>query len=314
MARRAAACKADRLAIEGPARSPFATWHKAQGGHAGHQLHSLSNPNGMTMSDENEPSGEEPVLIERRGPVLWLTLNRPHRLNAVSLPLYRGLVRALAEVDEDVRVVVLTGAGRAFCAGADLKAHAEQPLTAKQRRSYVRAAQRANLLLQRGPRPVIAAVNGPAIGGGLELALSCDFIVVASDARLRLPEIALGTFVGGGVTYTLPERVGMARARELLLLGEFFTGEQAEAMGLANRAVAAARVQATALEMAGKLAAMAPVSMTLARRLLRRARRMSRRQLLEAEARALETCMSTDDWREGVIAHREKRTPRYTGR
>jgi enoyl-CoA hydratase len=281
------------------------------------RLDARPKPHGMTMTDENEPPGEvdeQPVLSERTGPVLWLTLNRPHRLNAVSLGLYKGLARALADATAEVRVIVLTGAGRAFCAGADLKAHADRPMTPKQRRSYVREAQRANLALQRGTRPVVAAVNGPAIGGGLELALSCDFIVVASDAKLRLPEIALGTFVGGGVTYTLPERVGVARARELLLLGEFFNGEQAAAMGLANRAVPADQVREVAMEMAGKLAGMAPVSMALARRLLRRSRRMSRRQLVEAEARALETCMGTDDWREGVIAHREKRAPRYTGR
>jgi len=266
------------------------------------------------MSDQNNPSEAEPVLGERRGPVLWLTLNRPHRLNAVSPPLYEALARALAGADDEIRAIVLTGAGRAFCAGADLKAHADGPLTPKQRRSYVRLAQRANLLLQRGRSPVVAAVNGAAIGGGLELALSCDFIVVASDAKLRLPEVALGTFVGGGVTYTLTERVGMARARELLLLGEFFTGEQAVAMGLANRAVPADQVQSTAVELSERLSAVAPVSMAHARRLLRRARRLSRRQIMDAEARALEACMGTDDWHEGVMAFKEERAPRYTGR
>jgi enoyl-CoA hydratase len=161
---------------------------------------------------------------------------------------------------------------------------------------------------------VIAAVNGPAIGAGLELALSCDFIVVAADAKLRLPEVALGTFIGGGLMYTLPERVGMGKARELVMLGEFFTGEQAAAMSLANRCVPADQVRATALELASKLSAMAPVSMAHAKRLFRRARRLSRSQILDAEARALEACMSTEDWREGIIAHREKRAPQYTGR
>jgi enoyl-CoA hydratase len=259
-----------------------------------------------------------PVLCERRGTVLWLTLNRPDRLNAVSLPLYRALIEQLQQLeargDDAVRAVVLTGAGRAFCAGADLKAHAESELTEKQRRRYVRAGQRANRALQRCAVPCIAAVNGAAVGAGLELALSCDFMIVASNAKLRLPEIALGTFVGGGVMHTLPARVGHARATELLLLGDSFTGDDAAAMGLANRAVPADAVHETARALAERLAALAPVPLALARRLLRRAPRLRRREVMTAEARALARCMETEDWKEGVVAFREKRTPHYTGR
>jgi enoyl-CoA hydratase len=259
-----------------------------------------------------------PVLLERRGAVLWLTLNRPARLNAVNLPLYRALVEALdpdrASGDDAVRVVVLTGAGRAFCAGADLKAHAESDMTDRERRRYVRWAQRANRSLQRCAKPVVAAVNGAAVGAGLELALSCDFIIVASSAKLRLPEIALGTFVGGGIMHTLPARVGLARSKELLLLGAFFTGDDAAAMGLANRAVPAESVAVAAGELAERLAALAPLPLALARRLLRRAPRLRRRDVMAAEARALARCMATDDWKEGALAFREKRPPNYTGR
>jgi enoyl-CoA hydratase len=260
--------------------------------------------------------GERPVLVERRGRALWLTLNRPERLNAVSQALYEQLAAGVqeAESDTEVRVVVLTGAGRAFCAGADLKAHAETERTDRERREYARAAQRANLALQRCSKPVIAAVNGHAIGGGLELALSCDFIVVAADAKLRFPELTLGTFVGGGVTYTLPERVGMARARELLLLGDFFTGEQAAGLGLANRATAAEQVAELATALAERLALQAPIPMAHAKRLLRRARRLSRRGVMAEEARALAECMATEDWKEGLMANREKRVPEYRGR
>ena len=257
----------------------------------------------------------DPVLAAREGAVLWLTLNRPSRLNAVNLPLYEALAAAItsADGDPDVRAIVLTGAGRAFCAGADLAAHAEGPRPADERRRYARAAQRANRALQRSTRPVIAAVNGAAVGAGLELALSCDIIVVASDAKLRLPELALGTFCGGGVAHTLPQRVGAGRARALLYLGDFFTGAAAAAMGLAETAVPAEAVAETARVVARRLAERAPVSLRLAKRLLSRAPRMSRSAVMRAEERALIECMGTADWKEGVAAAREKRTPRFTG-
>jgi enoyl-CoA hydratase len=255
------------------------------------------------------------VLYERDDAIAWLTLNRPERLNAVSLDLYTTYLERLATADRDreVRAIVVTGAGRAFCAGADLKAHAEGTGDAATRQRYIRTAQRVNLRLQMIGKPVVAAVNGPAVGGGLELALSCDFIVAAEEAKLRLPEVMLGTFVGGGVTYTLAQRVGMAKAKELLFLGEFFTGREAAAMGMANTAVPADQVRPTASALAARLAAAAPVSMALAKRLLREAPMMPRRAVMRAEARALGRCMGTRDWREGIEAFAEKRPPRYTG-
>ncbi len=255
------------------------------------------------------------ILVTKEGPLLWLTLNRPDRLNAVSRSLYEGLSSAVlaAEGDAAVRAVLLTGAGHAFCAGADLKAYAEEPPSDHERRAYVRAAQRANLVLQRCSRPVIAAVNGAAVGAGLELALSCDFIVVALDAKLRLPEIALATFFGGGITYTLPRRVGLGRAKELLLLGDLFSGAAAAEMGLANAAVPADQVAGAARELAARAADQAPISMRLAKRLLSRAPEMSTNAVLRAEARALLTCMRTKDWGKGVAAQRKGHAPRYSG-
>ncbi|HEX6132723.1 MAG TPA: enoyl-CoA hydratase-related protein [Longimicrobiales bacterium] len=254
-------------------------------------------------------------MTSREGGVVWIRLNRPDRLNAVSRELYVELAGAVREADRDAsaRVVVLTGSGRAFCAGADLKAHAERPPTMAERREYARAAQRANRGLQRCDKPVIAAVSGAAVGAGLELALSCDLLIVAADAKLRLPELALGTFFGGGIGQTLPERVGMARTRELLFLGEFFSGADAAAMGLATAAVAPDAVEDTARTLALKLADRAPVPMRLAKRLLRRAGGMTRREVMREEERALVACMATRDWAEGVAAMREKRAPRYTG-
>lgn len=258
-----------------------------------------------------------PLLQERRGAVHLLTLNRPHRLNAVSPGLYRSLDRALRDLarDPDVRAVVVTGAGRAFCVGADLKAHGEREPDDAFRRRYVFLAQKVNLRLQRLPVPVVAAVNGHAIGAGLELALSTDLMVVAGEAKLRLPEVALGTLFGGGVSYTLPARVGTTRARELLLLSRFVTGDEAAGMGLANRALPADQVLSGALDWARELAdGAAPTSLRLARELLREAPHRSVEATLRAEGEGLLACMGTEDWEEGVRAFHEKRAPDYRGR
>lgn len=256
------------------------------------------------------------VIDDGASPVRELRLNRPERLNAVNLQLYRQLIEALemANSDASVRAIVLTGSGRAFCAGADLKAHAESSMTEEQRAEYADTAQRANLLLRRSRVPVIAAVNGAAVGAGLELALACDFMIVAREAKLRLPEVSLATFVGGGVARELPRRIGLARARELLVLGDFFSGERATAIGLAHSSVEPGEVVNVAHEWAARVAALAPVSLQLMRDLLEESDRMSLDEVLEVEARALERCMATSDWREGVIAHAEKRAPRYEGK
>ena len=261
------------------------------------------------------PSAATPLLSHRDGKVLTLTLNRPERLNAVSLPMYELLLEELrgAEDDRDVRCVVLTGQGRAFCVGADLKAHGEGPPSGEDRKRYVRTAQRVNRRIQMGSKPVVAAVNGHAIGGGLEMALSSDFMVVANEAKLRFPEISLGTFVGGGTVYTLAERVGTLKAKELIYLGDFFLGNEAAEMGVAYRAVPATDVLDTAMELAGRLAEKAPISLAYAKRLIGAAGGMSRKRALKLEARALEEIFGTRDWKEGVEAFAEKRPPRYTG-
>ena len=240
------------------------------------------------------PPADDPVLARREGSRLAEELDR-------------------AADDAEVRCVVLTGAGRAFCVGADLKAHGEGPPDRGEARSYVAAAQEVNRRIQLGPVPVVAAVNGHAIGGGLELALSADFMVVAEEAKLRFPELALGTFVGGGTVYTLTERVGTLKARELLYLGDFFRGAEAAAWGIAWKALPTDAVLPAALELAGRIAERAPRSVAWAKRLLGPAGTMSRSRALALEGRALEEIFGTRDWREGVEAFHEKRPPEFTG-
>lgn len=255
------------------------------------------------------------VLVSREGAVLVLTLNRPDRLNAVSLGLYERLSAELgaAEADRGVRAVVLTGAGRAFSAGADLKAHRDSPPGPEERRRYAEAGQRANLLIQSIGVPVVAAVNGAAVGAGLELALSADFAVAAEDARLRLPEIALGTFIGGGASCTLAQRVGVLRARELLYLGDFFSGADAARIGLVSRAVPTADVLPEATRLARRLARRAPIPLAEAKRLLAGAPAMGPEAVMEREREALERVFATADWAEGLAAFHAGRRPRFRG-
>ncbi|MFN2421814.1 MAG: enoyl-CoA hydratase/isomerase family protein [Gemmatimonadota bacterium] len=257
----------------------------------------------------------EPVLCQRDGPVATIVLNRPERLNAVSLSLYQELERTLGSIEAapEIRAVVVTGSGRAFSAGADLVLHDEEDADEEARRAYAEAAQQAFRRLHALPRPIVAAVHGPAIGAGLELAIACDLVVVARDARLRFPELALGTFVGGGTVATLTERVGLSRAKELLLLGSFFSGEEAGAWGLVNRVVESQQVLEVAQELARELAARAPVPIAFAKRLIERARHLDTDQVMTLETEALLACMRTRDWREGIKAFREKRPPRFRG-
>lgn len=258
---------------------------------------------------------ETPLLVETEGRIRTLRLNRPHRLNAVSLSMYEALETELKEIaaDGDVRAVILTGSGRAFCAGADLKAHRDTPPTSEERHEYIETSQRVFRALQTLPQPVVAAVNGHAIGAGLEFALSCDFVVVADDAKLRMPEVALATFVGGGTVYTLRRRVGHARAAELILLGRYFSPEEALEWGLANQLETAADVLPAAQTLATTLAKNAPISMRLAKRLLDRAGTIDPDEALRLEAEALFACGESGDWKEGLSAFAEQREPAYRG-
>ena len=277
---------------------------------------STSRGRGSTSRRPKAADAEPEVLISRDGPLVTLTLNRPDRLNAVNLRLYERLAVTLEDADRDpeVRCVILTGQGRAFCAGADLKAHAGGPPSPEQQSRYVRAAQWANRLIQTIETPVVAAVNGHAVGAGLELALSADFAVVAEDAKLRLPEVALGTFVGGGVVYTLAERVGVLKARELVYLGDFFSGAEAAAMGVVSRAVPMEEVATAARELAERLARRAPIPLAAAKHLIGPAGIAGRREAMRREQEALERIFQTEDWQEGVAAYHAKHPPRFRGR
>lgn len=256
----------------------------------------------------------ETILYDRQDGIAEIRLNRPHRLNAVVRQLYDELHRALdlAEADQDVRVVVLTGEGRAFCVGADLKEH-KAGRTAFDRREYLRGEQLVCKRLMTLKKPVVAAVNGWALGAGAEMAIASDFILMAESARIGLPEIGIGAFLGGGVTYLLPRLVGLAKARELVFLGRRIAGEEAVAIGLAHRVFPDAGFLDHVRGFAAELAAKAPFPMQLAKEQLNFAAERGLDAALTAELEGMMFCSTTQDWQEGVDAFAEKRKPVFRG-
>jgi len=257
----------------------------------------------------------ETILYEVRDHVAEIRFNRPQRLNAVVQQLYDDLRAALrqAEEDLDVRAVLLTGEGRAFCVGADLKEHKAGTRSAFDRHRYLKSGQLACKRIQDLAKPVVAAVNGFALGAGAEMAIASDFLVMAAGARIGLPEVSIGTFIGGGVTFALPRLVGLAKARELVFLGERIDGVEAARIGLATRVFSDDRFMEQARDFAHQLATKAPLSMALAKAQLNRAAEANFDSALTAELEGMTFCMTTYDWQEGVDAFAEKRQPVFRG-
>lgn len=255
------------------------------------------------------------ILYQSNGGIAEIRLNRPQRLNAVTQQLYDDLNAALgrAEADSEVRVVLLTGEGRAFCVGADLKEH-KAGRTAFDRRQYLHGEQIVCKRLMQLSKPVVAAVNGFALGAGAEMAIASDFVLMAASAQIGLPEISIGTFLGGGVTYLLPRLVGLAKARELVFLGERINGQEAVRIGLANRVLPDEGFLDAAREFAGKIASKAPLSMQLAKKQLNTAAESTLDAALTAELEGMMFVGTTQDWQEGIDAFAEKRLPIFKGR
>ena len=257
------------------------------------------------------------VRVERPAPgVVRLTLDRPQQRNALTAEMGAALRAAVADVREDpqARCLVVTGAGSAFCSGADLGALGAAGDSWATRRQALRDYYRAFLDIRALPIPSLAAVNGAAVGAGLNLALACDLRLAARGARLAASFVRVGIHPGGGATWFLTRLLGPARTRELLLLGDPVDATRAEALGLVNRVVEADELAAAALEWAGRLAqAPAPVL-----RDIRQAVELATDQSLEAvmafETAAQAASLMTEDAREGWRAFREKRPPRFTGR
>ncbi len=204
--------------------------------------------------------------------VRTIALNRPERLNAMNRSLMDDIARAFAEAnaDPDTQAIIFTGAGRAFCAGDDRKAHV-QPENAAQARELVDAIQRATQEIVFGDKPVVGAINGWAVGGGFELAINCDFPIWAVSAKGFFPEVSLNAFVTGAVTSLLPALVGLNKAREMLFLGEHYDAQALLELGVAWRVVPDERLMVEAQTVAEKLSGLPPLAVRAMKRVLNQA-------------------------------------------
>ncbi len=258
----------------------------------------------------------ETVLYGTRDGLAHIRLNRPHRLNAMVPQLMRDLHEALqaAANDPAVRVVLLSGEGRAFCAGDDLKEADKGLGTVADVHRFVTEIQQVTVDLKTMRKPIIAAVHGYAVGGGCELALGCDLIVAAEDAKFGFPETSVAQFVTGGITHFCPRAVGLAKAKELIMTGDFFDGREAERLGLVNRAVPGDQVLACAESLAKKLMERAPLSIQLAKQAIESGVQTDLTAAMALETTSTIACFLTEDAREGARAFVEKRAPRYRGR
>jgi enoyl-CoA hydratase len=257
----------------------------------------------------------ENLLLERADAVATIRLNRPKALNALDGPTLRELAKAVREIRRDgaVRAVVVTGAGeKAFCAGADIAAM--KAMSGEEGHAYSRLGHEVLGRLEELEIPVVAAVNGVALGGGCELALACDLIVAGQKARFGLPEITLGLIPGFGGTQRLVARTGLARARELVYLGSMIPADEALRIGLVNRVVPDAELAAEAAKLAGELAARAPVALRQAKRATRAAVEPTLAPGLRYEVEAFGVTFASDDRVEGLTAFLEKRPPAWKGR
>jgi enoyl-CoA hydratase len=253
------------------------------------------------------------VLVEKAGGVATLTMNRPEALNALDAATLEEFLAALSEIaaDRSLRAAILTGAGKAFVAGADITAMSG--MSAAEARAFGQRGQAVFSALEKLPIPIIAAVNGYALGGGLELALACDFIYASQSARLGLPETTLGLIPGFGGTKRLARLIGPNRARELMLTGKTIDAATALAWGLVNALHDPEELLPKAREAAERIAAAGPGAVASAREALAFGLESGIDEALAHEAALFGLLFSSKDAREGMSAFVEKRKPVFTG-
>jgi enoyl-CoA hydratase len=257
----------------------------------------------------------ETVIVDRKDHVVTVTLNRPAALNAQNNPMRQELFGIFADLrqDEDVRAIVVTGAGeRAFSAGADIKEFLEPGVPTRLREQRKRLDYRGEM--DRCPQPIIAAIRGFALGGGLELALACDIRIAAEDAQLGLTEVNLAIIPGGGGTQRLPRVVGRGKALEMILTGMRVPADEALRIGLVERVVPTGEALKAATELARSMAAKAPVALRYAKEAVVKGLELPLAEGLRLEGDLSTLLRTTEDRLEGAKAFLEKRAPRWTGR
>lgn len=253
---------------------------------------------------------EPAVLTEARGPVFVITLNRPHVRNAFDRRQSEEMAAAIDRLDDEdaLRVGVITGAGNTFSAGTDLKAYAAGE------RTRVGARGTYGVIESPPRKPLIAAVEGYAVGGGCELALTCDLIVAAETAQFGLPEVTKGLLAGAGGVVRLPRQIPYHHAMELVLTGAMIDCERADRLGLVNRRVPEGRAFEAALALAEEIARNPPVAVQAAKEAVRESAAQSFERAWARQLELLESVLTSEDAREGVSAFTEHRAPTWRGR
>ncbi len=257
------------------------------------------------MSNEDGP-----LLTERRGRVLLITINRPDQRNAVNAAVAAGIAGALDELDADVglSVGVVFGVGKGFCAGMDLKAFVTGERPFVEGRGFAGITQRA------AEKPLIAAVEGFALAGGLEVALACDLIVAARGARLGIPEVKRGLVAAGGGLLRLPRALPRNVAMEMALTGDPIDAERAHELGLVNRLAEPGEALPAALELAETIAANGPLALAATKRILVESPDWPDSEFFRRQGPIYDPVFSSEDAREGATAFAERRTPEWQGR
>jgi len=256
----------------------------------------------------------EAILYEKSNFVATITLNKPEKLNAWSVAMRQDVADALsdAEYDDNIRAVILTGAGRAFCAGADMK---EGRLEGKDTFLTVEYAVKGPAyVLAHMDKPVIAAINGVAVGAGFEITMGCDFRIMADSARLCDMHVNKGLLADAGAPWLLPRLIGWSNACEVMLLGEFIESDKALQMGLVNRVVPVEQIMPAARELAERLASKAPLAVQRMKQLMRAGLNKEQRPTMELSARMFRDLQQSEDLKEGVRAYLEKRAPKWQGK
>jgi enoyl-CoA hydratase/carnithine racemase len=253
---------------------------------------------------------EDPVLTERRDGVLLITLNRPDARNAINLAVAEGIAAALDELDADeaLSVGVLTGAGKGFSAGMDLKAFVEG------KRPWVGDRGFAGIVRRSARKPLIAAIEGFGVAGGLEVALACDLIVASKGARLGVPEVKRSLVAAGGALLRLPARIPYGLALEMALTGDPITAERGYEIGLVNRLTEPGEAVTVALELAAAIAVNAPLALIATKQVLEAQRDWPQDEFWDRQQEITGHVFDSEDAREGATAFAEKRAPVWKGR
>ncbi len=261
------------------------------------------------------------IAFEKEDRVAMITLNRPERLNAVNRAMLDEFKEALEKVanDDEVRVLIVTGAGRGFCAGADLRASGseaeigEADTQEEQRQALRHGLQEISLRLHQLSIPTIAMVNGVATGLGFDWALACDLRIGSENSRFRVSFTKVGAIPGGGGTWLMPKIIGLSKAAELIFTGDFLESKEAEKIGVLNKLVPADDLRMETLSMAKRIAENPPIAVRLSKLQLRKWLEVNMESALEIIAAFQTICLASNDYKEAVAAFRDKREPKFQG-